>query len=174
MELAFSTERLQVFELLPVANNKQMSRLISVLPSMLCADVVAHLPASFSGVTNPEQAAQWLDDMCACSRVYVLKPTENGQPVGLLIVGNNQADDVHIGYLLAKAHWGKGLAFELLSAFISDYAPTQDWHTLVAGVERSNVSSIRLLEKLGFAQVTGASQEQLQYVLPLTPNTKAQ
>jgi RimJ/RimL family protein N-acetyltransferase len=52
-----------------------------------------------------------------------------------------------VGYWIGKGHWGKGVATRALSAFLEQ----ETARPLHARVAASNLASIRVLEKCGFA-----------------------
>ena len=63
----------------------------------------------------------------------------------------NKVSDIqgHIGYKLAKEHWGKGYATEAAKA-LTDYGFTElNLHRVYATVHPDNAASIRVLEKVG-------------------------
>ena len=62
-----------------------------------------------------------------------------------------------IGYLLAPAVWGKGLATEAMAAFI-DHRRRSGGTELTADTDPRNVPSARLLEKHGFVETGRASR----------------
>ena len=55
-----------------------------------------------------------------------------------------------IGYLLGREHWGKGYAFEAMTAFIELSHSTLDLRRLEATVDVRNAASNALLQPLGF------------------------
>lgn len=55
-----------------------------------------------------------------------------------------------IGFMLARAHWRKGLAEESLRAVISYFFSEREMLEIVADVDPRNASSMALLQKLGF------------------------
>lgn len=58
--------------------------------------------------------------------------------------------DQEIGFMLARAHWRKGLAEEALRAVLPYFFKERGMLEIVADVDPRNVSSIALLQKLGF------------------------
>ena len=61
-----------------------------------------------------------------------------------------------VGFLLAPAYWGRGLALEAMRAFIArrrDCGSTE----LTADVDPRNLQSLRLLERCGFEETHRAS-----------------
>lgn len=55
-----------------------------------------------------------------------------------------------IGFALGSAHWGKGLAYEMVTAFLAFAFDDLRLHRLEADVDPRNERSLRLLERLGF------------------------
>ena len=74
--------------------------------------------------------------------------TVDGQLVGHLVSFLHEGNR-EIGYWVARAHWGKGVATRALSAFLE----LETRRPLFAGVAPHNAGSRRVLEKCGFALV---------------------
>jgi [ribosomal protein S5]-alanine N-acetyltransferase len=55
-----------------------------------------------------------------------------------------------IGFAVARAHWGRGVATEAVSALIAFCFEQLELHRLEADVDPRNERSLRLLERLGF------------------------
>lgn len=143
-----STSRLEVFEL-TVKHLELQQKLVKQIPDILSPKVVENLPPYFHGVVNPTQAMDWLDVMLSESRLFVVT-NKLEQVMGFVFVSNATETENHIGYLLAQAYWGQGLASELLHAFVKRAEQVEPWKKLVGGVDKHNVASARLLLKLGF------------------------
>lgn len=77
--------------------------------------------------------------------------------VGSEIAGNvicwEQSGKRLVGYWLGRRFWGQGIASQSLSAFVSSISA----RPLHAHVAKTNVASVRVLEKCGF-QVSGESR----------------
>jgi len=58
-------------------------------------------------------------------------------------------DETHVGYLIAQAHWGKGIMSEALRQFVELIAH----RPLIAHVASPNIGSRRVLEKCGFVLI---------------------
>lgn len=74
------------------------------------------------------------------------------------IVGSMGLFDGGLGYMFARAHWGRGYATEIGRALIDREFARHDWPALRASVWDDNPASARVLEKLGFAE-TGRAEE---------------
>ena len=68
------------------------------------------------------------------------------------LVGMMGIHDGNMGYMFARAHWGKGFATEMGRALIDHSFATYDWPQLTACVFQGNPASSRVLEKLGFIE----------------------
>lgn len=62
-----------------------------------------------------------------------------------------------IGYIFHPDIWGRGLGFECLTALIDRIFRRFDIDTALADVDPRNMASLRLLEKLGFAETRRAT-----------------
>lgn len=62
-----------------------------------------------------------------------------------------------IGYLIDRAHWGRGYAGEALAAFIAHRRRAGSTH-LTADTDPANRASIRLLQRHGFLETGSAAK----------------
>lgn len=69
---------------------------------------------------------------------------------GLLVDPFESGFGDEVGYILAPAHWGRGLATELVVAAVRIGFERHDLAEVVAYVRPENAASIRVLEKAGF------------------------
>lgn len=149
MTISFQTQRLSVVEIVDSVALSERSDLLERVPAILTPAVVEHLPPYFHGVNSRGSADMWLERMLRESRLLQVTSKTN-EIMGFLFICVENEHHAHIGYLLAQAYWGKGLATELLQGFIGAAASTESWLTLVGGVDKANTASAKLLEKLGF------------------------
>lgn len=70
---------------------------------------------------------------------------------GILPPEHDEGPEPELGYLLASAFHGRGLATEAVRAIVADAFERLSLARLCAVVDVPNVASIRVLEKLGFA-----------------------
>lgn len=63
-------------------------------------------------------------------------------------------DEVEVAYRLAKHHWGKGLATEAVRSVINHGFAHCDMASIIGIVSPRHVTSIRVLEKVGFQSYT--------------------
>ncbi len=152
MPLSFQTARLFVSEISDHTPSSELSNLLTLIPKILTPAVVAHLPAYFHGIESTVQARIWLEQMTEQSRLLVVSESNTREAIGFIFAFVDETNDAHIGYLLTESHWGQGLASELLRGFIIQVKCTQNWLKLIGGVDRTNITSTKLLLKLGFVE----------------------
>lgn len=94
----------------------------------------------------------------AVRHTYVLE--HEGSPVGTLgIAGAVSPDgDQELGYALVPAARGQGLGTEAVGALCAVLEQVPGVRRLTAEVQPGNEASLRLLHRLGFVEVGGASQ----------------
>lgn len=155
MALSFTTSRLTVSE---ITSDYLLTDLSQQVQQILIPDVVENLPPYFHGIDSDQSAHSWLERMLSDSRLLLVK-LRQGTLIGFLFAYVEKDSEAHIGYLLAKEYWGKGLASELVQGLIEEVAQTERWHKLIGGVDKSNLASAKLLNKIGFvAQPDGGNQ----------------
>jgi ribosomal-protein-alanine N-acetyltransferase len=59
-------------------------------------------------------------------------------------------DDKEVFYLIGREHWNMGFASEAISAFVQYCFNTLNQHRLVAKVNKDNIASKKIIERLGF------------------------
>ncbi|NML06123.1 GNAT family protein [Sphingomonas sp. G-3-2-10] len=71
--------------------------------------------------------------------------------IGFVAAGERRQGNVtEIGYMLARAHWGTGIAPEAVSRVIDHILVTEGQRRVFADTDPENIPSRALLEKLGF------------------------
>lgn len=102
-----------------------------------------------------DQTREWLNSMIEApqdlSEDFVIE--RDGSVIGK--VGAHRLPD--FGYILHPDHWGAGLAFEAVGAFLVQAFTRPDIDHLTADTDPRNAGSIRLLQKLGFRE-TGRAE----------------
>lgn len=84
--------------------------------------------------------------------LYVVETRDGGTPIGICgLVKRDILEDVDIGYAFLPPFWSKGYAIESAAGVMNYAGSTLGLKRLAAVVNPDNSSSIRLLEKLGFA-----------------------
>ncbi|NGQ94196.1 GNAT family N-acetyltransferase [Brevibacillus sp. SYP-B805] len=79
---------------------------------------------------------------------------QDGQPVGHVGLVPQQVegrDEMEVGYWIARAHWGKGLASEAASAFLAYGRETLGLPRLVSLIHPANAASIGVAKKIGMS-----------------------
>lgn len=81
---------------------------------------------------------------------WVIRSKVDGQLVGSCDLDSEELGEVELGYCLARAYWGKGLATEAARAVVGFAFEALQMERLVAVVVPENTASWKLLEHIGF------------------------
>ena len=112
---------------------------------------------SISGVKTRSQTEEFITWMLSNYQkynlgLYAVIERETKQLIGycgLLVWDFEGIEEIEIGYRLATAYWGKGLATEAATS-VRDYAQKKlNIDRLICIIEPENTRSIRVAEKLG-------------------------
>ncbi len=84
--------------------------------------------------------------------LWMVELCEGGEPAGMCgLIRRDGLEDVDIGYAFLPEHWGAGYASEAAQAALSLAAERFGLRRVVAIVSPGNDPSVRVLERLGFA-----------------------
>jgi ribosomal-protein-alanine N-acetyltransferase len=61
----------------------------------------------------------------------------------------NHGDEIEVGYAFAQAHWGRGFATELASAWLTFGFTNLGLDRIIAVAHQGNAGSRRVMEKIG-------------------------
>ena len=156
-DCAFETARLRVADWYVLAGGPSHAfSLVGAVRTLLTSEVTAQLPAEWQGAYSERRALDWIRDRDAEGTPLLVVSRRTGRPVGLLLLHEaktaaGDGPEVRLGYLIAEAEWGRGLASELVGGFVT-WARQRDVGSIIAGVSASNPASIRVLEKSGFVR----------------------
>jgi RimJ/RimL family protein N-acetyltransferase len=82
--------------------------------------------------------------------LYLVELKESGAPIGMCgLVKREGLEDVDIGFAFLPPYWGQGYAFEAASASLHHAKTVLGLKRIVAITAPDNVSSVKLLEKIG-------------------------
>lgn len=147
----FKTKRLQVIDTIKFIMDDELSAQLNLAAiQLLSSEVVKSLPRSFHHINNSQQAAAWLERMQQEGQVLVVVDDISKAMIGFIFLFKSNDNIVHLGYLLGEPYWSQGYGYELLTGLLLRCKQKQLAETLVAGVDSLNISSARLLEKVGF------------------------
>lgn len=118
-------------------------------------EVMRFLP--YATWTTPADVQAWATRMGALevaggTRQLVVALDEAGPVIGtvLLFKHDEGSRRVELGYTLARAHWGRGLAREALAAVLTHAFGPLGLRRVDAEVDPDNLASNALLQRLGF------------------------
>ena len=87
----------------------------------------------------------------------------DGSLIGSCGLGEPSHAQYEIGYVLAKAHWGHGLATEVVGSLVQFAFQELNAKKIWAPVDARNAASCRVLEKAGFQQEGLLRQDRLKW-----------
>lgn len=155
----FETERLSVAHwAYTIAAPKARRGLVTQLPDLLTADVIAHLPPFFD--LTDQNIDQWIDARDAESDIDLIREKGSDAIIGLMFLTPPLNKDIHLGYLLGQSVWGKGYASELLARLVLHVPKTG--LRLLGGVGRENPASAHVLRETGFDVVPELSDTETE------------
>lgn len=171
MSYSFVTERLAACEWHVAEHRGEVADLPAVVAAMMTEPVTRWLPPSWQGPYTRARAAAWIAERDAEGSVLLVLERETRSPIGLVLLFEELVDDgieARLGYLLAEEAWGQGFGSELLRGVVAWCRGRPEVRSVVGGVARDNVASIRLLERHGFVREAATEAEaQLSYRLRL-------
>jgi len=146
--------------------------LADVVVGLLVPKVRRSLPPAWRGPYGHDRARAWIVERDAEGAVLMVTEVAAKVPAGLVILGEEAAVDgpstvdVRVGYLLAPACWGRGLATELIGGLVAWCRRQGQIRALTGGVARDNPASARVLTNNGFALIdTTADGEQIHQLV---------
>jgi RimJ/RimL family protein N-acetyltransferase len=110
-----------------------------------------NLPPEFWDIETIDDAKIWLQYIKSQSDLLFIQSKFSAKTIGYIFV-HKENEKSHLGYVLAKEFWNKGIATEVLIAFIKYCNGTKRWNNFFARVHKDNLLSIKLLEQLGFCK----------------------
>ena len=169
--IEFDTPRLRVSDW--HSDQGHESDMIDVVRLMLTPAVTASLPPSWQGFYDRDRAEAWIAARDSESTVLLATERGNHEPVGLVIVFEEQSTDdpslvdLRLGYLLAESSWGYGFATELVGGLVQWCGSHSTIRSIMAGVTLGNDASARVLTKSGFTPTGDTSHSEQLYGITL-------
>jgi RimJ/RimL family protein N-acetyltransferase len=147
----------------PIESERLLVRLVaeSDLPALLevnsSEEVTALLP--YATWRSMADAQAWLQRMngiqaTGLARQFVVVLKSTGIAIGTCLLFRFEEGSARseLGYVLGRAHWGQGLMHEALEALIGCAFGTMGLRRLEAEVDTRNLTSARLLQRIGFTR----------------------
>ena len=161
----FESERLLVKEWhSPSRNERRPQDLPILVASMLTEPVTRWLLPAWQGNYTLERASEWIRGRDEEGTTLLVFDKSTFDTVGLMILFEMPSEedpgnqDVHLGYLLSEATWGKGIASELVEGFVSWCRDQGCISSISGGVAHDNLASKRVLVKNGFQVVRDGTE----------------
>jgi [ribosomal protein S5]-alanine N-acetyltransferase len=113
---------------------------------------------SVRGVCDEVATRQFVESCLACYESHGVGPwalieKDTATLVGFCGVGPEQvgeAEEINLGYRLARRYWGRGFATESVCAVLAYAFGTRAFDSVVVIIEPDHVASLRVAEKAGF------------------------
>ena len=161
----FQSERILVQSWTAFLDGRErLKGLIEELEPVLTPNVLRHLPEPLQISEATDAVARWVADREEESDAYVVREKTSSTLLGLLILAEfpepNGITTIHLGYLFAESAWGNGYATELLLGLVRWMGEQNRQVQFLAGVEKGNAASARVLQKSGFERSPGLSSNE--------------
>jgi len=129
-----------------------------------CVTRPIHLPATYSIRDARDfirRSKRGLEEGSKCNLFITLRG--NGEVIGGCGLDQIRLDvrNAHVGYWIARPHWGQGYASEAASLLISAGFRELGLHRIHTGVFPDNPRSMRVLERLGFRREGRAREDRV-------------
>lgn len=131
-----------------------ISAIIDIVGDLRVSRQLARIPHPYGEV----DARFFLDQIVPSEFVWALTLRTSAQLVGMAgLSATDHPDEAELGYYLAPAHWGFGLATEAGRAILDYGFDVAGFASVTAGHFAENPASGRVLSKLGFVE-TGRAE----------------
>ena len=108
------------------------------------------------GVRTIEESRQYIIDVIAASYarhgfgMYIVQLNSSGDPIGMSgLVKRDTLEDVDVGFAFLPGFWSQGYAYESTCAVMKHAREELGLKRILGITASDNISSIRLLEKIG-------------------------
>lgn len=166
MTFTYQTSRLTVCEVC----GELSADVLVIITELLSPKVVVSLPPYFQNINTILLAEVWLKKMLAEGRLFMVKQTDTKTIIGIVFLYFAEEEEAHLGYLLGEYYWRNGYATELLEGLIISLEQGCKLKRLIAGVAPNNITSSKLLYKLGFIKKDIINNDSDFYEYHLTQN----
>ena len=153
----FNTQRLEVHSWKNQINEHYSKEdFAKDLMRILSLNVTKDLPPGWQNLKTINQALQWINDRDGESHFLTISNKSTKELIGFIFLyettteGQSTNIDLRFGYLLAETSWGQGMGTEVVKGLLQWGKAVGTIQSLAGGVARTNIGSIKVLEKIGF------------------------
>ena len=153
----FNTQRLEVHSWKNQINERHSKEdFAKDVMSILSLNVTKDLPPGWQNLKNINQALQWINDRDGESHFLTISNKFTKELIGFIFLYETTTEeqstniDLRFGYLLAETSWGQGMGTEVVQGLLQWCKSVGVIQSLAGGVARTNIGSIKVLEKTGF------------------------
>jgi RimJ/RimL family protein N-acetyltransferase len=98
-----------------------------------------------------------------------IEEVRSGRVIGEIVLKRKSDTEAELGYALATSAQGQGFVAEAATFLLAEVARSLDVTTIDASVEKPNVASVRVLDRLGFIRIASEDPHLLTFRrLPVT------
>lgn len=156
----FETDRLDVS---PLTQDQVLESLAKETLEILAPEVTQSLPPGWQSIFTEDESVQWLQDRMSESTFLIVRSKDERSLIGFifLFVEDEQSVplEIRFGYLLRKQAWGKGFGTEVLKGFVNWCEKSGEVRSISGGVAKENIGSIKVLEKVGFSNLSSLEED---------------
>jgi RimJ/RimL family protein N-acetyltransferase len=146
-----TTERL----VLRRPRDDDMAAIIAIVGDLRVSRNLARIPHPY----GEADARDFLDQIVPSELVWALTLRSSAELVGMAgLSATDDPDEAELGYYLAPAQWGLGLATEAARAILDYGFRVAGFAAITAGYFVENSASGRVLHKLGFVEIGRAER----------------
>lgn len=162
----FHTNRLIIRKWVNIEQNLDSHRiLLENVLRIMTPNVTKDLPDGWQSISTIEKAEKWVAERKDDSHFYTIQLHEDNEIIGFLFLNiednTQEYIDLRIGYLLSESNWGKGIGSELISGLVVWGKNEKAISTISGGVEKTNIGSIKVLERNGFLKTKNELPENM-------------
>ncbi len=137
---------------LRMPEERDIPALIAIVGDWEVASRLARIPHPYT----EEHARFFLDEIVPAELAWSITDRATGEMVGVVGLAPyaQEAGTIELGYYLGRDHWGRGIATEASAVVMAYGAGLVGQHRLRSGYFADNPASGRVLQKLGYKQVS--------------------
>lgn len=157
----FRTERLIVA---PLSTDEDLNALAVRAMEILSPEVTKSMPPGWQSIDDANKASDWIQERDSESTFLLVKSRVDDVVQGFifLYIEDENLSAIRFGYLFGQESWGKGLGTEVLRGFVDWARKNGSVKSISGGVEKTNIGSIKVLEKVGFIEL-GSNSDTIFY-----------
>lgn len=160
----FQTDRLKIYNSSDLKNGASKLSFTERVKEILSPEVTLSLPSGWQNIDSNDKAQNWIKERQDESIFLIVESIKHEEIVGFIFLywmnSESEEEVLRFGYLLHKEIWGNGFGTELLNGFVEWCKNDGRVKSISGGVEKINVGSIKVIEKVGFSEIKSEEGEE--------------